>query len=516
MFTLVEVNITPVDLLLNGEPCAATPELAEGQAVEFSATPPPGATLALWAGAALLEPFLRPGEATWRWRWVAPQGPGAYPIRLRLAWPDGRSEERCYALRVLPRKIDQERYEALCADLQRLGRALVVALSGGTEPLVPRSDISPWPADPVEEFHRLFGPEFERFAAAVERLAARPPDRLRPALRQVRLGALRSAARVRALHPERDTALVATSVPGYESYEARLLRRLLDDLARRLEVLTATLALPVAQAERAAAVGARLRLLRERSFLAGVPPLDVYRGPTPRLLRDPEYRLVHRFWRLARRQSEVRRDETPLAVPVADMPRLYERWCALRVALALLEAPGFTLVSQALLGPADDEVRLGLPESEPLVVLARPDGSEVRLRYHPRYRPLIAAGQPTTAPEKHAPPSLPIGSLDRHTRVPDLGLEIWRPGMAPQLLVLDAKYRLDAAGGVPAEALAEAYSYLGSLGTPDGARAALGVALLYPGAGALECYPTGVAALPLLPGEVTALTAWLRAYLPVP
>ncbi|MGQ9927172.1 MAG: nuclease domain-containing protein [Chloroflexaceae bacterium] len=492
-----------------------TPELAEGQVVEFSATPPPGVTLALWAGAALLEPFLRPGEMTWRWRWVAPQSPGAYSIRLRLAWPDDRFEEQCYSLRVLPRKIDQERYYALCADLQRLGRALVVALSGGTGPLVLWSETSLWPADPVEELYRLSGAEFERFAAAVERLAARPPDRLRPTLRQVRLGELRSAARVRALRPERDTALVATSVPGYESYEARLLRRLLDDLARRLEVLTATLTLPVAQAERVAAMRARLRLLRELPFLSGVPPLDVYRGPTPRLLRDPEYRLVHRFWRLMHRQGEVRRDETPLAVPVADMPRLYERWCAVRVALALLEAPGFTLVSQALLRAADDATRPDLPESEPLLVLAHQDGSEVRLRYHPRYRPLIEVGQPTPALAQQTPPLPTIGSLDRHTRIPDLGLEIWRPGMTPRLLVLDAKYRLDVAGGVPAEALAEAYSYLGSLGTPDGARAALGVALLYPGAGALECYPTGVAALPLLPGEVTALTAWLRTYLPV-
>ncbi len=494
---------TPVDLLVNGALCAETLQLSEGQVVEFSATPPPGATLALWAGAELLEPFLRPGEATWRWRWQAPRAAGAYPLRLRGIWPDGRVEEQCYRLRVVPGKLDQERYAALCADLQRLGRALVTALSGGVEPLAPQSAVSPWSTDPAEEFHRLFGAEFDRFTAAVERLAARPPDRLRPVVRQVRLGQLRSAAGLRAVRPERDTALISASLAGYDSYEARLLRGLLDDLARRLEILTAAVDLPVALAERAAAVRARLRALCDQPFLAGVPPLDGYRGPTPRLLRDPDYRLVHRFWRLARRWGEVRWEETPLSVPVADLPRLYERWCVARVALTLLEWPGHTLVSQTLLATADGEARLGLPEGESLVVLARPDSSQLRLRYHPRYRPFAETGQ-ISAPG--------IGSLDRHTRVPDLGLEIWRPGAAPRLLALDAKYRLDAAGGVPAEALAEAYSYLGSLGAPDGARAALGVALLYPGTGAPESYLSGVAALPLLPGENTALAAWLAEF----
>ncbi|MCS6880303.1 MAG: nuclease domain-containing protein [Oscillochloridaceae bacterium] len=503
----MEVNL-PVDLLINGAPCVGTTELSEGQAVEFSATPPPGATLALWAGAAPLEPFLRPGEVAWRWRWAAPQAAGTYPLRLRLVWSDGRVEEQRYRLRVRPGKLDQERYEALCADLQRLRRALVTALSGGAEPLVARSAAFPWPPDPVEEFHRLSGAEFERFAAAVERLAARPPDRLRPALRQVRLGQLRSAAGLRAVLHDRDTALISASIAGYDSYEARLLRGLLDDLSRRLETLTAALDLPVALAERAGAVRARLRALRAQPFLAGVPPLDGYRGPTPRLLRDSDYRIVHRFWRLMRQQGEVRWEETPLAVPVADLPRLYERWCVARVALTLLEWPGHTLVSQALLAE-DDEGRPGLTEDEPLVVLARPDGSELRLRYHPRYRPFAETGRPPL-PGK---PSLSIGSLDRHVRIPDLGLEIWRPGAAPRLLALDAKYRLDAAGGVPAEALAEAYSYLGGLGAPDGARAALGVALLYPGTGAPECYPSGVAALPLLPGATTALTAWLAEFL---
>jgi hypothetical protein len=81
------------------------------------------------------------------------------------------------------------------------------------------------------------------------------------------------------------------------------------------------------------------------------------------------------------------------------------------------------------------------------------------------------------------------------------------------VIALDAKYRLDAGGGVPEDALADAYSYLGSIGGADGARAALAVALLYPGRGPAEVYASGVAALPLLPGDDAALEGWLAQVL---
>ena len=74
-----------------------------------------------------------------------------------------------------------------------------------------------------------------------------------------------------------------------------------------------------------------------------------------------------------------------------------------------------------------------------------------------------------------------LHSLDRHTRVPDIALEIRRDGLPPQVLVFDAKYRLDEDGrGVPQDALADAYAYLGAIGC-GGQRATLGAVLLYPG-----------------------------------
>jgi large subunit ribosomal protein MRP49 len=253
--------------------------------------------------------------------------------------------------------------------------------------------------------------------------------------------------------------------------------------------------LPPALVARAERARERLHELRGLPFLAGVPPLTDYRGPTPRIQRDPDYRAVYRVWQLLRRRPLLTWDEATLHIPVADLPRLYERWCAACVALALLELPGYTLSAQTILVDGDDEQLLALPDEVPLVTLGGPDGVGLALRYHPRYRPGVQ--------------SAPLQSLDRHTRIPDLVIELTRPDEPPTVVVLDAKYRLDASGGVPESALADAYSYLGAIGTPASGRATVAAALLYPGHGPAEVYASGVAALPLLPGAEGALHAWL-------
>ncbi len=103
-----------------------------------------------------------------------------------------------------------------------------------------------------------------------------------------------------------------------------------------------------------------------------------------------------------------------------------------------------------------------------------------------------------------------LGSLDRHTRVPDLAIEIQRPGAPPRVLLLDAKYRLDTDGrNIPQDALADAYTYLGAIGY-GGTRATIGALLLYPGAGAPEIYPSGVGAIPLLPERSETLERILQ------
>jgi large subunit ribosomal protein MRP49 len=100
--------------------------------------------------------------------------------------------------------------------------------------------------------------------------------------------------------------------------------------------------------------------------------------------------------------------------------------------------------------------------------------------------------------------------------VPDLAIEIQRTGEPPQVLLLDAKYRLDAEGrSVPQDALADAYTYFGAIGAA-GRRATLGALLLYPGTGAPERYASGVGAIPLLPGRTAALAEQLAEWLGLP
>lgn len=513
-----------LSLQLNGAPLEAAGDLPEGAWVELSALPPPGAILELALGGAALEPFLRPGDPAWRWRWQAPAAAGAYALSLCARWPDDRAEQLRASLHVAPRKLDQERYALLLEDLQRLGRALVFALSGGSLDAAPVPDAAP--PTPAEELHGLFGAELDRLEAAVARLARRPPERTRAAPGLVEPGRLRDFSALGRLvphpadsapargkgasaddPPERDPAAIAAGLgalpepggaPSYDSYEARLLRRLLAELARRLTRLEGRLERQPALTARLTQARARLAALLALPFLADVPPLDEYRGPTQRLRRNPDYRVVYQLWRRLRQRPLLSWDTATLSLPVADLPRLYERWCAARVALALTALAGWAVAEQALLAETAGDWLLALPEDRPLLHLERPDGARLSLRYHARYTP---AGTP-------------LGSLDRHTRVPDLAIELVRPGAAPVVLVLDAKYRLDASGGVPEDALADAYSYLGAIGGAGGARATLGAALLYPGAGGAHTYASGVAALPLLPGEdAGALEAWLSVAL---
>ena len=181
-----------LELYLDDAPVTSASALPEGQAVELWAMPPPDASLSLAVLGVQLEPFLRPGDPTWRWRWLAPLTAGAYALCLRAVWPDGRSAEVCPTLHVAPRKLDAEHYAALLADLQRLGRAIVFALRGGTSAVA----LAPTPATLTEEVHTLFGPAFDPFAAAVARLAQRPPDQLYGTTTTVALGRLQDSSRV--------------------------------------------------------------------------------------------------------------------------------------------------------------------------------------------------------------------------------------------------------------------------------------------------------------------------------
>lgn len=546
------------------------PTIAEHAPVEFVCAAAPSERLTLDVEGQVLEPFLRPGEALWRWRW----SPGAAVglRRVRLVSDAGATRE--WPLRVAPRKIDAERYEALIEDVQRAAYGLAATLAGAGAEGAALERGAPWRQSPAEEYYALLEGRLDRFERAVRRIAQRPRERLRGVSDPLPLGqaAGLSAAALAALPrgqfdaapPEVAADLQAALRPGggvlprdvaaersrptTDLYEHQLLRHLLALLARharfvgalaereaaRLAAGEAYASAPAARRLRAEQIAAgcgaarhTIRELRVLPFLAEVGPLASFRGATPLLQRDPAYREVYQMWQALRQRPALTFDSPLFALPIADLPQLYEGWCAIQVACALLDMGG-VVREQRLAerrperGDDDLEWVVALSDRAPLLVIER-GGQTLTLRYQPRYRPL--RDKETTRQGEKANPDLPVslspgrassrlGSLDRHTRVPDLSVEVRSPNGEVVALLLDAKYRLDPDGrGVPEDALADAYTYLGAIGAA-GQRATVGALLLYPGAGAPERYPSGVGSIPLLPGRIDPLREALADWLP--
>ena len=271
-----------------------------------------------------------------------------------------------------------------------------------------------------------------------------------------------------------------------------------------------------------AEASATLRELQALPFLAEVHALLAFRGATPLLQRDAHYREVYRMWQALRQQPQFAFDSPLFATPIADLPRLYESWCAIQVAEALLTLGG-ELRAQHLIEvrqPRDDALEhvVALSERAPLLEVTRGEWT-ITLRYQPRYRPARGEARAEDAAEaggarRQAPGAAGLGSLDRYTHVPDLAIELRAAGQPPQAIILDAKYRVEADGQrVPQDALADAYTYLGAIGR-EGRRASLTALLLYPGAGLPEEYSSGVGAIPLLPGYTAHLAAAIGRWLP--
>jgi large subunit ribosomal protein MRP49 len=556
-----------MEITLSFEGNLEFPLIAEHQPVEFACPAPSGARLALDLDGQPLDPFLRPGEKIWRWRWNPGPAVGVHRATLSQTRPDGSVTRRELALRVATRKIDQERYAALIEDIQRTAYGVLYTLAGTSAEGAGLQRAAPWRSNPLEEYYALFEERLDTFERAVRRIAARPHEHLRgeqartPRGQAATIGADALARLPRgdfdeapagvadelqaALRPgggllPRDIP-AAHATPTADIYEHRLLKHLLGLLLRRARYIGALAereAARLASSETGGAASSarhirveqiaagcadasrRLRDLRGLPFLADVRPLPAFRGPTPLLQRDATYREIYRMW-LAQRQPPFVAFDSPLFhLPIADLPRLYEAWCALEVVRGLLALGGVVREQRLIEQPRADEAEpalefaLGLIEQTPLLVIDH-DACALTLRYQPHYRPLRNDKRRTMNDEERRHisgssfiahrSSFSFGSLDRHNRVPDLAIEVQRPGAPPQVLLLDAKYRLDADGrGVPQDALADAYTYFGAIGHA-GARATIGALLLYPGAGAPELYPSGVGALPLLPGRAGEL-----------
>ena len=522
------------------------PRIIEHQSIEFVCAQPVQNWLTLTIGNQPLEPFVRPGENVWRWRWNPGTAVGLHHVVLAVGQTNDDMHQHTWTLVVTPRKIDQERYENLFEDIQQTTYNIIYTLAGASEEGATLHRDAPWQRSLIEEYYTFFEERLESFTRAVRRIARRPHEHLHATSNPTPLGqvntldagAIQRIARgafdeaPEHIAPELQQQFrpgggllprhldTPQHTPTFDCYEHRLLKQLLTLLLRRSrfigvraerevkrlaqnEALSGTTSFARVQqiADGCTTATRQLRELRDQPFLADVGPLTMFRGATPLLQRDSAYREVYQMWQAQRQHPFVAFDSPLFSIPITDLPHLYEAWCTIQVAQALLTLGGEVQTQHLVTPPNHDEddvtYTVTLTEQTPMLVVQHSEQT-LTLRYQPRYRPHKA----NTAHH--------LGSLDRHTRVPDIAIEVTQPGCPSHVVILDAKYRLDASGrSVPQDALDDAYAYLGAIGR-NGKRSTIGALLLYPGTGKPERYTSGVGAIPLLPGNVDSLASILK------
>jgi hypothetical protein len=317
----------------------------------------------------------------------------------------------------------------------------------------------------------------------------------------------------------------APSVETLDTAENRWLRTQLDAITRTVAELRSRAAYPGQHDEqpdrRAVAIDNELRALEEHlaPFLA-MSPLTDTTGPVRAdfasltLLGTEGYREAYESILRLRMALRVYGETVDLAVK--DISELYEIWCYLAVVRLVAEVLGVR-ADPADIFSLDDagvwvRLRKGTTSS---ITLPHPAG-RVRVAYNRRFRGLTG------------------------TQTPDVVIEIIRADMPTVILVLDAKYRLDASeehvsafGGpsAPIDAINQLHRYRDAIvlaGEHDRlARAVVrGVALFPLGQTASADYGShrlcesldvlGVGALPFLPRNQTWVSTWIRSVIEAP
>jgi large subunit ribosomal protein MRP49 len=529
-----------LELSIDNQPLGAdhtlhASDFAEWSPIELACAPLPGASAVSLrlGGEDLGLPATSPFDPTWRWRWLPRGVAGEVRGEISVTLADGTVERRMFALNLRPRLLDSATWAALLDDTARLARGLAVSLGGAAFALAMLVPLRPDASAPLEEALALLERHSRELVQVVRTLNARPESTLRPVRRQQPLGEIQAPDPAALTAPVSDFDLDQTpaETPAVRALRARLGGALPRSLAashaqasadlpehrwlvgliglveRRLRSVRTLLEEAQARqpgerlllalrdlGQRTERTLGTLRRLRELPPLAGLPGQTAPPSQSQRLVRDQRYRPLRRIWRELREAPLLTLEAPMLALPIADLPTLYEQWCALIVAEALLSG-GATVIAQNLLAedPARERWTVQLTTAAPLLELQA--GAQIwRLRYQARY---------TTRPDR-----LGLVALDAYTRIPDLVLELIAPGQPPSVVVLDAKYRRAPDRRVPQDALDDAYAYRGSIGQ-HGSSAVRYAAILYPHHGPGEDFGS-VGAIPLLPRHTAALHELLQ------
>lgn len=523
-----------IALLINNQPLGdeyrlQANDFAEWTPLEIACVPLPDvATISLQLGGEQLGlPTTSPFDPTWRWHWLPRGVAGDVRGELCATFTNGTTQARSFVLRLQPRLLDAQTWTALLTDLTRLARNLAVALGGAAFAHATLVPLRPDDRTALEEALALLERHSLDLEQALRDLSANPDSTLQPAAQRQPLGQVRApdpaaltlphadfdletqyaeTPRIRQLRARFGGALprslpVDVSRDSADLPEHRWIVGLVTTVERRLRTVRSLIeeaaapqpgeqirsALADLTARTENALG-RLRRLRQSAPLIGLPARATPPPQSQRLVRDRRYRPFRRIWRELRDTPLLTLEAPVLALPISDLPTLYEQWCALVVAEIVIA--GGVIITQQLLveDAARERWTMHLSTTTPLLELQV--GPQIwRLRYQPRY--------------SARPDALGIVALDGYTRIPDLVLEIITPNSAPTVVVLDAKYRRAPNQRVPQDALDDAYAYRGSLGR-DQVSAVRYAAILYPHHGTAEDFGS-VGAVPLLPAHTTEL-----------
>lgn len=522
---------------LNGQPLPSADLVADTfwdwQPVDIACQPQPNvrAVHLVIGEAALGPPLVAFGDPTWRWRWQPREAVGVFDAELVLTLADGTQSEERFRIRIRPRTIDSEQYEALIMAVQHDVAALVYALQGGTEGV--RMVRAGRARSLLEEYALLveqLGPQAVEVASQITK---QPHQHWRMQRDTLSLGEITrfDAATAAAIAQAAPAAVDQVNTPQFngtlpqtvsltqtvlttDSLEHRLLKGVLQQLHARSMVLyralqheharraqhdavrdTPTVPAMQQRMQRCARLQRALRQALADRLLAGITPLVRMREPTHLMRHAPRYRRVYALYRALRNTLLLDWDSPLLWLPIQALPVLYEQWCVLQVLHALRDmgtVEGQQVLVQAGTGEQDCWT-LRLNHNIPLLTVRQDDGTLLRLFYQRRYVPQAAG----------------LGSLDPFVRIPDIAIEVTRAGQVPQVLLLDAKYRVSPDGGVPQDALDDAYAYRTAIGV-NGQRTTLGAFLLYPGSKHIVA-ADNVGALPLLPTSSNELARMLTA-----
>ncbi len=509
-----------MNVMLNNQPIQDGQVLLARQLLTFSYQPPPGVQPVLLLTTSNLVRPVPTRHAThelWYWHWHPLDYTGVVHVSLLHTQAEGQVPVGGWQVQVLPQHLDQQHYQRLLEDLHHTAQGLLYTLGHST---VGAGLATEPPADPATRPNPLEAAcaFVQVHLAALEQIVAQladPPPALRQTLlRRTDTAHARRFDRLASFDlrpsPSQHT-LPALPAHVYETIPAHtpdgavlgLVRHLLDRLWEyshtfREILFAARIPLSHPLLQQLNHAYQRLQYLRQQPHFAEAVPRSEWQWSSQQMQYNPLYRQIYQCWQALRQPPTLSLAAPQMQLPIHDLPRLYEYWCVLQVLQAITQLEGIQIHTQQLFRPAPPSAwQLRFATDAPLLT-AQWHATTLRLWYQPRYTPT----------------STPYTSLDHQTHIPDLVLEQTRPEQPPRLLVLDAKYRLDPQGNIPAAAFSDAYTYLGSIGTADGQRIVAAVLLLYPGlSGALLRYASGVGTVALLPAQTDGLRRGIWAML---